>query len=340
MKAWKITGEGKAVLEETSAQQVSATCVKLKMLTSMIDTPEAYLFGRGGGLLPLTMGRQGVGLVAEVGKEVNAVKRGDIVYIRPVSSCGECSNCKAGRKTACERAYIYGRTVDGVMSDFAVVPQEDLIVLPQRISHEEGVFIETVALAITALDKLKIEKGEHLVIQGATLVGLILAQVALYYQAVPILVDSRADRLALAEKLGIYYTINSTQTDPVNKIFSITCGKMAETMAYTLLSGIEVQRSFDCISKYGRSAFVGLDDLSDDLSFNFMPLLRNSVSVESVSSAEDNYLSAVNMLASKSVEVTPFITKRVIFEEAGEAVKEIASDVTKNIAVIVDFEKI
>lgn len=83
-----------------------------------------------------------------------------------------------------------------------VVPQSDLILLPPKVTPEEGVFIESVALAIAALDKLKLEKGEHIVIMGATGVGLILAQAALYYQAVPILVDLRRDRLELAERLG------------------------------------------------------------------------------------------------------------------------------------------
>lgn len=340
MKAWKITGEGKVVLEEASAQQVEDTCVKLKMLTSLIDTAEVRLYRNGGDALPLVMGRQGVGLVAETGKDVVGVKRGDVVYIRPVSTCGECGNCKSGKKSACERSYTYGKTVDGVMSDFVVVPQSDVIQLPSRVPAEAGVFIETVALAVTALDKLKIEKGEHLVIIGATTVGLALAQAALYYQAVPILVDKRAERLALAEKLGIYYTINSDSCDPVKKIFSITCGKMAETMAYTLLSGGDIQRSFDCLSVCGRAAFVGFDDIDGKLYLDFMPLLKKSISVESVSSADDNYMSAINMLASKAVDVTPFIEKRVAFEDVGSALKEIAENVTAQIAAVVDFEKI
>lgn len=340
MKAWKITGEGRVVLEETSAQQVAPTCVKLKMLTSLIDTAEVRLYRNGGDALPLVMGRQGVGLVAETGKDVVGVKRGDRVYIRPVSTCGECSNCKSGKKAACERAYTYGRTVDGVMSDFVVVPQNDVIQLPQRVSAEAGVFIETVALAVTALDKLKIEKGEHLVIVGATTVGLALAQAALYYQAVPILVDKRAERLALAEKLGIYYTINAESSDPVKKIFSITCGKMAETMAYTLLSDVDISRSFDCLAVCGRAAFVGFDDIEGRLELDFMPLLKREISVESVSSAEDNYMSAVNMLASRAVDVAPFIERRVAFEDSGAALAEIAENVTAQIAVLVDYEKI
>lgn len=226
------------------------------------------------------------------------------------------------------------------MRDFMVVPQSDLILLPTRISPEEGVFIEQTALAISALDRLGTEKGEHIVIVGATQTGLLLAQAALYYQAVPILVDMRHDRLALAEKLGIYYTINAVDTDPVKKIFSITCGKMAETMAYCLPSNMPVQRSFDYLGKGGRAAFVGPDEIESNLTFNFMPLLKKNISVCSVTGANDNYLSAVNMIAGKNVDVAQLISKRITFAEVGNVLPEVAEDMTKYITLLVEIDKL
>lgn len=340
MKAWTITGEHQIELSDLGAQQVSPSCVKIKMLTSSIDTPECALFNNGGQNLPLIAGRNGVGIVTETGEEVVGVKRGDRVYVRPVSSCGECALCRSGHKSECEHSYTYGKTENGVLRDFMVVPQSDLILLPPKVSPDEGVFIESVALCIAAVDKLKLEKGEHIVIVGASNVGLILAQVALYYQAVPILVDMRKDRLELAERFGIYYTINAVDTDPVKKIFSLTCGKMAETMAYCLFTNMPVQRAFECLARGGRAAFVGFDDAKINLTLDFMPLFHKALSVSSVTGAEDNYLSAVNMLASKAVDVLPLISKRIKFEEAGEYVKEVASCVTKYITLLVEIDKI
>lgn len=341
MKAWKVTSEREVVLEDLGAQAVSENCVKLKMLTASLDVAEVHLYEKGGAALPLILGRNGVGMVTEIGESVKGIKRGDYAYVRPVSSCGECSHCKSGRRNDCEKKYIYGKTEDGVMRDFVTVPQSDVIVLPQgRIAPGEGVFIETVALAISAIDRLSLDKGEHIVIVGATNAGLILAQAALFYQAVPILVDMRADRLAIAEKMGVYYTVNAMETDPVKKIFSITCGKKAETLAYCLRSGMPVQRSFDCLANRGRAVFVGFDDMDDNLTFNFMPLIARNVSVYAVSNAADSYLSAVNMLASHSVDVKPLAEKRITFDEVDKTLKEVAEDVTKYVTVLVDVDKI
>lgn len=337
MKAWIITGENKIEQKDMGQQTVSPACVKLKMLSVALGAHEGVLFGEGREIIP---GRNGVGLVTEVGSEVTGFKRGDMAYIRPVSACGECSKCRAGKRGECEHSYTYGMTEEGVLRDFIVVPQDDLILLPAKIAPSEGVFIESVALAIAALDALGPEKGEHIVIMGATLVGLLLAQAALYYQAVPILVDMRGDRLELAQKLGIYYTVSAVDSDPVKKIFSITCGKMAETMCYCPLSGLPLQRSFECLARSGRAAIAGFGDIKENMTFNFMPLLERNISLRSVSGGEDNYLSAVNMLASKAISVAPLVSRKLTFDEAGEVISELSDDKTKYISAVVEIDKL
>ena len=338
MKAWKVTAENEAIIEESGAQPVGENCVKLKMLTAMLDASENKLFVKGGSRLPLILGRNGVGMVTETGENVSGFKRGDYAYVRPVSSCGECSHCKSGNHVRCEKSYVYGKTEDGVMRDFVTVPQSDLILLPQKVTPTQGAFIESVALALSVIDRIRLEKGEHVVIIGATEVGLILAQTALYYQAIPILVDVREDRLKIAEKFGVYYTVNAVDTDPVKKVFSITCGKCAETMVYCMLSGMPVQRSFECVSAGGRTAFVGLEDMEDNLTFNFSPLIGKNVEVHAVSNATTNYYSAINMLVSGALTVEALVEKRITFAQVGDMLKEINGDDKKYLAIVVDVE--
>lgn len=340
MKAWKVTSERSVELIDMGAQPVAENCVKLKMLTALVGTHESTLYKKGGSTLPLIAGRQGVGMVTEVGEKVTSFKRGDRVFIRPVSPCGKCSNCKNGKKSECEHGYVYGKTEDGVLRDFITVPQSDLILLPQQVDETEGVFIEQIALAVETLDRLKIEKGEHIVIMGATLAGLIIAQAAIYYQAVPILVDLREDRLALAEKLGIYYTINAVESDSVKKVFSITCGKMAETMVFTLLSGMTPRRCFENLVKGGRAAFVGFENMDGDLTVDLMSALGKEIVIHAVSSAGDNYYSAVNMLVSSAVNVTALVSQRITFDKIGQAIAEVADNEKKYIALLVDTSKI
>ena len=75
MKAWKVTSERNVELVDMGAQPVAENCVKLKMLTALVGTHESSLYKKGGNSLPIIAGRQGVGMVTEVGENVTAFKK-------------------------------------------------------------------------------------------------------------------------------------------------------------------------------------------------------------------------------------------------------------------------
>lgn len=309
MKGWILSDDGSRI-KETEAVRAENKEVKIKMITAIV--PDLVRSD-------VVAGSDGVGMVTEVGDEVTSVKRGDRVLVRPVSACGACAKCRAGKRSECEKGVVYGKTADGTLRDFMIVPASDLILLPSQVDEETAVFTSLVATAIETFGRLNVEKGEHVVILGANAMGLIAAQVAIYYQAIPVLVDYREDLLDLGRKLGIYYTVNAVDTDPVKKVFTITCGKMAENLIYNIGSGVALTRAFDYIGARGRTAFVGEQSAKGEYNVNMLDALRKDASVFTVSGGGENIYSAINMLVGKAVDVEPLIEKRVSFEEVGEA---------------------
>lgn len=309
MKGWILSDDGSRI-KETEAVRAGNKEVKIKMITAIV--PDSA----GNGVIA---GSDGVGMVTEVGDEVTSVKRGDRVLVRPVSACGACAKCRAGKRSECEKGVVYGKTADGTLRDFMIVPASDLILLPSQVDEETAVFTSLVATAIETFGRLNVEKGEHVVILGANAQGLIAAQVAIYYQAIPVLVDYREDLLDLGRKLGIYYTVNAVDADPVKKVFTITCGKLAENLIYNIGSGVALTRVFDYIGARGRTAFVGEQSAKGEYNVNMLDALRKDASVYTVSGGGENIYSAINMLVGKAVDVEPLIEKRVSFEEVGEA---------------------
>ena len=309
MKGWILSDDGSRI-KETEAVRAENKEVKIKMITAIV--PDLVRSD-------VVAGSDGVGMVTEVGDEVTSVKRGDRVLVRPVSACGACAKCRAGKRSECEKGVVYGKTADGTLRDFMIVPASDLILLPSQVDEETAVFTSLVATAIETFGRLNVEKGEHVVILGANAMGLIAAQVAIYYQAIPVLVDYREDLLDLGRKLGIYYTVNAVDADPVKKVFTITCGKMAENLIYNIGSGVALTRAFDYIGARGRTAFVGEQSAKGEYNVNMLDALRKDASVYTVSGGGENIYSAINMLVGKAVDVEPLIEKRVSFEEVGEA---------------------
>ncbi|MDE7373384.1 MAG: hypothetical protein K2N18_04905, partial [Clostridia bacterium] len=103
-----------------------------------------------------------------------------------------------------------GVDVDGLLADFVYVPKENVFALPDGIADEDAVFAEYIAMGNKVYSELTCNDGDYVVIVGAGTLGLVLCQMAMYYQMVPILIDLDADKLELAKKWGVYYTLNPT----------------------------------------------------------------------------------------------------------------------------------
>ena len=84
MKAWKALGPEHVVLEQCEPEKVGKNQVKIKMLSSSISDSDVMTYSGKLGMkpFPIILGRQGVGMVSEVGENVSNFKRGDRVYIR------------------------------------------------------------------------------------------------------------------------------------------------------------------------------------------------------------------------------------------------------------------
>jgi L-iditol 2-dehydrogenase len=221
------------------------------------------------------------------------------------------------------------------MSDFAVVPESDAVKLPERVEEGDAVFIEHIAIAINTMQKLNLEKGEYVVIAGANVIGLILAQIALYYQMVPIIVDERAERLEIAERFGVYYTVNNVQEEVKQKIFSITGGRMADAVAHLASSTQPIARSLEHVKKGGRAVVVGWNGVPWNLDVSLNAVLSRQLTIEGVNNGGKAIKSAINMLANKSVAVSPMISKEVGFADVGAAIREAAELPDKYIKIVV-----
>ena len=62
---------------------------------------------------PRIPGHENAGIVERVGKNVKNVKQGDHVIVDLIHTCGECYQCKIGRKNVCSHVAVRGSGADG-----------------------------------------------------------------------------------------------------------------------------------------------------------------------------------------------------------------------------------
>ncbi len=85
--------------------------------------------------LPLVLGHQVVGTVAEIGEGVSGFSRGQKVGIPWLGyACGTCRYCTSGRENLCEHALFTGYHIDGGFADYAVADARFCFPLPAGYS--------------------------------------------------------------------------------------------------------------------------------------------------------------------------------------------------------------
>lgn len=323
MKAWKALGPGSVVLEQYEPEKVGKDEVKIKMLASAISDSDVLTYSGKLGMkpFPIILGRQGVGMVSEVGENVANFKRGDRVYIRPQVYCGECSECRRGNEEFCKHAKVYGKTTDGIMRDFVVAKKNNLYKIPEYIDTQDASMLEMIALAKSTVDAIKPEVGAYVVISGASHLGLLIAQMTMYMRAIPIVLDIDGYRLQIAERVGVYYALNVASEDVARRIFSITSGKMADAVVYTQPEIVSFKRLFDYIAPGGKALFSATENVNADLSVDIGVVLDKNITMSTVSSRGLSIPAAVNALAGGKIDVKPFIT-RCGFSEVDKYLKK------------------
>ncbi|MDJ0712823.1 MAG: zinc-dependent alcohol dehydrogenase family protein [Prochloraceae cyanobacterium] len=81
--------------------------------------------------LPLVLGHQIVGTVAEVGDLVEKFKQGDRVGVPWLgSTCDRCRYCRTGRENLCDRAEFTGYNLDGGYAEYTVADEHFCFSIP------------------------------------------------------------------------------------------------------------------------------------------------------------------------------------------------------------------
>lgn len=328
MDGWKVSEFGK--IEKTSDHEAinEVDQVKIRITSALItDDDVAHIVGEDKTInLPIIPGKMAVGQVTATGVGADYLEKGTRVVLSSATHCGKCANCTQGNTENCYQYNLAGKTSNGFLRDFAVMNASDVYALPQSVKDSDAIFIEYVALALSVIDRLKLEKGDHIAVIGANVFGSILAQLLIYYQAVPIIIDSSETNLKLAKNSGIYYTL------PVNakterEILSITGGRMANGVVYVARSGVSTDLAYKVASPSAKIVFAGLSYPNVKVSLSLA--LSKQLSSICVSNGYGNYLAAINLLANKAIDLSSYKPTQIKLDKVEETVNELIDKFNK-----------
>lgn len=119
-------------------------------------------------------------------------------------ACWECPMCRMGYPRHCERIRTMGmRAWPGCFADYAVLPRENLHLVPESVGDLDAVFIEPLAAAVEVLEQVHIRRSDRVVVLGDGKLGLLVAQVVHASGHQVTLVGRHEEKLAIAREAGI-----------------------------------------------------------------------------------------------------------------------------------------
>lgn len=161
--------------------------------------------------LGTTVGHEFVGVVAEIGKNVQGIKVGDRVSGEGHITCGQCRRCREGKKHLCPNTIGVGRHYNGCFAEYLTLPVENVFHVPDNIPNEIAAIFDPLGNAVhTALSFDLV--GEDVLITGAGPIGAMAAAVAKHAGARNVVITDLIEyRLDLAKTLGATTTVNITK---------------------------------------------------------------------------------------------------------------------------------
>ncbi|MDP1879669.1 MAG: L-threonine 3-dehydrogenase [Parachlamydiaceae bacterium] len=162
--------------------------------------------------VPLVIGHEFVGEIADIGKEVKNLKVGDRVCGEGHFVCNFCPNCMMGKKHLCFHTKGLGCRVPGCFADFFALPAENVFKIPHTIENDIAAIFDPYGNAVhTAL--IFPPTSENVLITGAGPIGIMAAAIALKAGAHQVVITDINDyRLELARKMGVMNAINIKNT--------------------------------------------------------------------------------------------------------------------------------
>jgi L-iditol 2-dehydrogenase len=200
---------------ETPLPEISPGEVLVKNKVSTTCGTDVKNFKRGYPLLkpPHPFGHEFSGVIAAVGRDVKGFHEGDRVAVHNTAPCNECYFCKKGLYSMCANM-TFNR---GSYAEYVKVPEpivrQNMFVLADSVSHRTASLMEPFSCAVYGIENCPVHLGDTVVVNGAGPIGLMFARLAVMKGAKVIVTDIMRNRLALADKLGVWKTCNLTDVE-------------------------------------------------------------------------------------------------------------------------------
>lgn len=268
---------------------------------------------------PLRWGHEWSGRVCAVGKNVTLVKVGDRVISAGRIICGKCEECLAGREYNClDRRTVgtVGNAWPGGMSEYAIMPERDVLKMGNSITYQQAAAIEAASIAMNGLRDLPL-KGKTLLITGSGPIGLTGIPIARWMGAEKIIIAARKEaKLDIGQQMGVDYVINTTKTNLYEEVARITGGKLADVLLETSGEASFVENMKQLVRPTGIFTTISFYNRRIN-NFNMDDVVFNKINIFGRCGSYNCSEQLLDLIDAGQINIDPIVTSVIDFYEHG-----------------------
>jgi len=301
-------------LEDVPAPEVGPNDVLIKIRKTAICGTDVHIYNwdewsQKNVPVPLTIGHEFVGEIAEMGSNVHDFEIGDLVSGEGHVVCGHCRNCLAGRRHLCAHTKGVGININGAYAEYLSIPVANVWLCDPSIPEEIFSIFDPFGNAThTALsfDVL----GEDVLITGAGPIGIMAAAIVRHAGARHVVVtDINPYRLELAKKMGATCAVNVLEENLEDAMKRLDM-KEGFDVGLEMSGNPSAFRSMlDTMSHGGKIAMLGI--LPGDVGIDWNTVVFNGLTLKGIYGREmyETWYKMTSMLQS-GLDIAPIITDR------------------------------
>lgn len=269
--------------------------------------------------VPVILGHEFCGQVAQVGPGVKGFREGDLVVSETAAEIDEDSpQARAGLYNLDPHRRGFGNGRDGAMTRYVRVPTRCLHRMPEGLEPEVAAYTEPCCVAYNAVvGNARVRPGDTVVVVGPGPIGLLCAQMAKLCGAGAVVIAGTTRdeaRMQIGIKTGATHTVDVETEDMKQVLRGLGDGGGADLVidaagvSASLASALAWVRPGGVISKVGWGP--------QPLNFSLDPLVQKNVTLQgSFSHNWPIWERVLRLLASGRLDVRPLISRVATLQE-------------------------
>jgi threonine dehydrogenase-like Zn-dependent dehydrogenase len=209
---------------------VEPTDAVIRVTRACICGSDLWPYNGGPNVPNQRMGHEAIGVVEEVGRDVERISRGQVVIMPFVDSDGTCLFCEEGLPAACVHRNFFGNgELDGAQAEALRIPLADGTLYPIEVAEDDALMPSLLTLSDVmgtghhAAVVARVRTGGTVAVVGDGAVGVcgVLAAKRLGAEQI-IILGRHPDRLALAQEFGATDVVSERGEEAIERVRELT----------------------------------------------------------------------------------------------------------------------